>query len=79
MKVILTVWTMNYVDCVLFIVLIEAIEVTNLKSVILEFPKNMIKPSVFWLIYLTLLVNFQIMQGLMKSNGCAPLLLSKSS
>ena len=61
MKVILTVWTMNYVDCVLFIVLIEAIEVTNLKSVILEFPKNMIKPSVFWLIYLTLLVNFQIM------------------
>ena len=52
---------MNYVDCVLFIVLIEAIEVTNLKSVILEFPKNMIKPSVFWLIYLTLLVNFQIM------------------
>ena len=61
MKVILTVWTMNYVDCVLFIVLIEAIELTNLKSVILEFPKNMIKPSVFWLIYLTLLVNFQIM------------------
>ena len=61
MKVILTVWTMNYVDCVLFIVLIEAIEVTNLKSVILEFPKNMIKPSVFRLIYLTLLVNFQIM------------------
>ena len=61
MKVILTLWTMNYVDCVLFIVLIEAIEVTNLKSVILEFPKNMIKPSVFWLIYLTLLVNFQIM------------------
>ena len=61
MKVILTVWTMNYVDCVLFIVLIEAIEVTNLKSVILEFPKNVIKPSVFWLIYLTLLVNFQIM------------------
>ena len=61
MKVILTVWTMNYVDCVFFIVLIEAIEVTNLKSVILEFPKNMIKPSVFWLIYLTLLVNFQIM------------------
>ena len=38
---------MNYVDCVLFIVLIEAIEVTNLKSVILEFPKNMIRPSVF--------------------------------
>ena len=37
--------------------------------IILEFPKNMIKPPLLWLMFLTLQDNFRIMLRLMKSNG----------
>ena len=45
-----------------------------LKNLILEFPKNMIKPPLISLLYLTSYVNFQITLGLIKSNVCGPLL-----
>ena len=44
------------------------------ENLILEFPKNMIKPPLIWLMYSTLKVDFQIMLGFMKSNFCKALL-----
>ena len=42
--------------------------------IFLEFVKNMIKPPLIWLMYLTLKANFRIMLRLMISNCCVPLL-----
>ena len=39
-----------------------------------KFGKNMIKPPLIWLIYLTWIANFRISLGLMKSNVCVALL-----
>ena len=44
----------------------------TLENVILDFPKNMIKPPLILLMYLTLKVNFQISLGLRKTNVCVP-------
>ena len=55
MKVILKLWTLNYVDCIPFSCILSILfttEPTNLKNLILEFAKNMIKLSLIWM-YLT--------------------------
>ena len=55
MKVILTLWTLNYVACVPFLLywLFHIVHhwPTNLQKI---FPKNMIKPLLIWLVYLTM-------------------------
>ena len=58
MKVIVIFWTQNMLIVFLFLVsillILFTIEPTNLKKIILEFPKNMIKPQLIQLMYLTL-------------------------
>ena len=54
--------------------IVFTIERTNFKNVILEFPKNMINPPLIWLLYLAFKASFPNTLGLMKSNGCVPLL-----
>ena len=40
----------------------------------MNFQKNMVKPQLIWLIFLTLYANFRITLCFMKSNGCVALL-----
>ena len=77
----LTLWTLKYVDCVSypFIDYFHIIQNSQssqliLKNLILGFPKNMIKTSLSWSMYLALQANFGIMLRLMKSSSFVPLL-----
>ena len=54
--------------------IVFTVEPTNFKNLILEFPKSMINPPLIWLLHFTFKANFPITLGLMKSNGCMPLL-----
>ena len=78
---ILTYWTLTMLIVFLFLVLLvfsfphyPQSSQPILKNLILEFPKNMIKPPLIWLIHLTLQINIWITLCLMKSNSCLPLL-----
>ena len=78
MKVILTLWTLNYVGLNCAPVSgIDSFHIVHIRANSFNkilFLKNMIKPPLIWLMYLPLYPNFQITVRLMKSKGCVPLL-----
>ena len=54
MKVILTLWTLNYLECVSFSLHIVHNRANYFKEILFSnFQKNMTKPSLTWLMYLT--------------------------
>ena len=77
MKVLLTLWTLNYFNCVFLYWFFPHCSQSNqpiFKNLILKFPKNMIRPSLIWPMHLTLLTNLRTILPFMKSNGFVPLL-----
>ena len=71
MKVISTLWTLNYGDCAPFFLFFLFFPYCWQSSQI----EIMIKSSFIWLLHLTLSVNFQITLVLMKSKVCVSSLI----
>ena len=79
LKVILTPWTLTILIACLFLELILSIlfiiEPTNLKkNLILEFPKNMMKRPLIWIMYFTLQVIYVAFNEIKWLCACVPLL-----
>ena len=71
--VFLNCWLCFFYLCWLFPYCSQLIQLV-FKILFSNFRKNMFKPLLIWLVYLTLWANFRIRLGLMKSNGCVTLL-----